>query len=265
MTFQDFFQTATGHPPYDYQSRLAGELPRPFGPVQITFQFGLVVGTLDAPLGQEGLEPRTRHAGKFGRLAKRKQAARIQSQRHLLRYFRLRRLRRQEDFLQNTVGNFNCQRHAKTITSSAKANKTSRGPRPCGRGTCRFSSGNSHQTPASTRPRPSGRGIIEPFGVKTESVTSGGASSPMPSFYQKAALVPRIATLNSPLDSGTVLCASKHNWRKLGCHRFAITIRYELNVAYFFDFSPFLHARDENTVSKYRQSFSFHSYQSPES
>jgi hypothetical protein len=46
----------------------------------------------------------------------------------------LRRRRRQVDFLQNAVGNIKCQRHSKTITASAEANKPSTGPRPRGRG-----------------------------------------------------------------------------------------------------------------------------------
>jgi hypothetical protein len=100
-----------------------GELLRPFGPRQIALKFGHIVGTFDAPLSQKGLEFWARNAGEFGCFAERQQAACIQSQRHLLRHLRLRRRRRQVDFLQNTVGNIKCQRHSKTITASA-ANAT---------------------------------------------------------------------------------------------------------------------------------------------
>jgi hypothetical protein len=111
-----------------------GELLRPFGPGQIALQFSHLVGTFDAPLSQKGLEFWARDAGEFGCFAERQQAACIQSKRHLLCHLRLRRRRRQVDFLQNAVGNIKCQRHSKTITASAEANKPSTGPRPRGRG-----------------------------------------------------------------------------------------------------------------------------------
>jgi len=111
-----------------------GELLRPFGPRQIALKFGHIVGTFDAPLSQKGLEFWARDAGEFGCFAERQQAACIQSKRHLLCHLRLRRRRRQVDFLQNAVGNIKCQRHSKTITASAEANKPSTGPRPRGRG-----------------------------------------------------------------------------------------------------------------------------------
>ena len=111
-----------------------GELLRPFGPRQIALKFGHIVGTFDAPLSQKGLEFWARNAGEFGRFAERQQAACIQSQRHFLRHLRLRRRRRQVDFLQNTVGNIKCQRHSKIITASAEEGKPSSGPRSIERG-----------------------------------------------------------------------------------------------------------------------------------
>ena len=107
-----------------------GELLRPFGPGQIALKFSHLVRTFDAPLSQKGLEFWARDAGEFGRFAKGQQTAYIQSQRHLLHYLRLRRRRRQVDFLQNTVGNIKCQRHSETLTASAEEGKASTGPRP---------------------------------------------------------------------------------------------------------------------------------------
>ena len=43
MTFEQFFETATGHAPYDYQQRLAGDTgePRPCGSQLINVPTGL--------------------------------------------------------------------------------------------------------------------------------------------------------------------------------------------------------------------------------
>jgi hypothetical protein len=130
-----------------------GELLRPFGPRQIALKFSHIVGTFDAPLSQKGLEFRARNAGEFGRFAERQQAPCIQSQRHLLRHLRLRRHRRQVDFLQNTVGYINCQRHADIIAASAEANKPSTGPRSIERGIYPTSCYRTYSVNASTRPR----------------------------------------------------------------------------------------------------------------
>jgi len=100
-----------------------GELLRPFGPRQIALKFSHIVGTFAAPLSQKGLEFWARQAGEFGRFAERQQAACVQSQRHLLRHLRLRRRRRQVDFLQKAVGNIKCQRHPNIIAANA-ANAT---------------------------------------------------------------------------------------------------------------------------------------------
>jgi hypothetical protein len=106
-----------------------GELLRPFGPGQIALKFSHVVGALNVPLSEEELEFRPRHAGVFGRSAERQQTACIQSHRHLLRHFRLRRRRRQVDFLQKAIGNIKCQRHSDKVAASTENGKLSTGPR----------------------------------------------------------------------------------------------------------------------------------------
>ena len=137
----------------EHRAQPDGELLRPFGPSQIAFQFSRVVGTLDVPLSKEELEFRPRHAGEFGRSAERQQAACIQSHRHFLRHFGLRRSRRQVDFLQNAIGNVKCQRHTAIITASAENGKPSTGPRSIERGNDPLRSPLTNPDLASTGPR----------------------------------------------------------------------------------------------------------------
>jgi hypothetical protein len=130
-----------------------GELLRPFGPGQIALKFSHVVGALNVPLSKEELEFRPRHAGVFGRSAERQQTACIQSHRHLLRHLRLRRRRRQVDFLQKAIGNIKCQRHSDKIAASAENGKLSTGPRSIERGNERLRSTLTDIELASTGPR----------------------------------------------------------------------------------------------------------------
>ena len=100
-----------------------GELLRPFGPRQIPFQFGCVVGPLDMPFCKNRLEIGSGHASQLRRLANGQQSARVKSERDLLADFGLSIRSRQAHSINNFVRYFQRHQHANKIAASADEGK----------------------------------------------------------------------------------------------------------------------------------------------